>query len=168
MANPVPPNPYAPPGARVDDVPDPSGETEIAGRGARLGASIIDGIIIAALVIPVWVWGLGKSIAEPMPLVDTVLYLALAYGAYFVINATLLARSGQSVGKRLLNIRIVRSDGSRAGLLRLFGLRYAINNATLVTPVAGWIYALVDSLAIFGRNRRCVHDYLADTIVIKA
>jgi hypothetical protein len=30
------------------------------------------------------------------------------------------------------------------------------------------LYAIIDVLFIFGNARRCVHDYIADTIVIKA
>lgn len=168
MTEPAAQNPYAPPEARVEDVRDTSGEPEIAGRGARLGAVIIDGVIASALVIPAWIWGFGRSLTEPMSLAETLLYMALAFGVYFVINGALLASRGQSVGKWLLNIRIVRSDGSQARLLRLFGLRYAANTALMLIPYIGWIYALADSLAIFGSNRRCVHDHIADTIVIKA
>lgn len=168
MADPAGQNPYAPPEARVEDVRDDSAPAEPAGRGARLGAAIIDTIILVALVVPVWIWGFGKSFTETMSFADTLLYMTFAYATYFVINGAMLAKRGQSVGKRLLDIRIVRRDGSRAGLLRLFGLRYAANSAMMVIPFIGWIYGLVDTLAIFGSNRRCIHDHIADTIVIKA
>jgi hypothetical protein len=33
--------------------------------------------------------------------------------------------------------------------------------------VALWIYSLVDCLMIFRKSRRCLHDEIADTIVVK-
>jgi uncharacterized RDD family membrane protein YckC len=168
MATPDPQNPYAPPQARVEDLPEGSGGAELAGRGARLLAVIVDGIISAAIVIPIWIWGFGRPLFEPMGLLDTALYLLFAFGVYLAINGTLLARHGQSIGKRLLGIRIVRNDGSQAGLLRLFGLRYAANTTVMMIPLLGLVYALADSLAIFGQQKKCLHDHIADTRVIKA
>ena len=63
--------------------------------------------------------------SEPEPLarilddVDRVLVPGLTHWnhpgflAYFAINCYLLYRNGQTIGKRLLGIRIVRTDGSR-------------------------------------------------------
>jgi hypothetical protein len=33
-------------------------------------------------------------------------------------------------------------------------------------PYVGWIFSLADPLFIFGESRRCLHDMLADTIVV--
>ena len=35
-------------------------------------------------------------------------------------------------------------------------------------PVVGWLYGLVDALMIFRDSRKCLHDNIADTIVVKA
>lgn len=61
-----------------------------------------------------------------------------------------------------------RSDGSRATLARIFWLRNVVNDAIRFVPVLGPLYGLVDVLMIFGGQRRCCHDYIADTIVIRA
>jgi hypothetical protein len=37
-----------------------------------------------------------------------------------------------------------------------------------MVPFLGPLYALVDACMIFGEQRRCCHDYIADTIVIRA
>jgi uncharacterized RDD family membrane protein YckC len=84
-----------------------------------------------------------------------------------VVNLVLLQRNGQTIGKKMLGIRIVRSDGSRATLGRIFWLRGFVNGLFYYIPFVGRLYALVDSLAIFGSARRCVHDYVADTIVVR-
>ena len=48
---------------------------------------------------------------------------------------------------------------------------HAANEAPLVIPhrlstVVGTIYGLVDVLMIFRASRRCLHDHIADTIVV--
>ena len=50
--------------------------------------------------------------------------LLLAFVALVVWNCVWLHRYGQTVGKRALGIRIVRGNGERASLGRIFGLRY--------------------------------------------
>ena len=47
-----PPNPYAPPTATVADVGDHAGtEPRLAERGTRLGASMIDGLVMLLLLL---------------------------------------------------------------------------------------------------------------------
>jgi uncharacterized RDD family membrane protein YckC len=84
------------------------------------------------------------------------------------ITTILVKRNGQTIGKKLLGIKVVRKDGSKAGLGRIFWLRYLLNSVFMLIPVVGSLYSLVDSVFIFGSARRCVHDYLADTIVVRA
>ncbi len=86
--------------------------------------------------------------------------------AWIGINLKFLSDSGQSVGKKILKIRIVRTDGSRASLLRLVLLRYGVTTALSVIPYFGSLWALADSLAIFGSEHKCLHDRIADTIVV--
>jgi uncharacterized RDD family membrane protein YckC len=77
-------------------------------------------------------------------------------------------RNGQTIGKKLVGIKVARTDGSRATLGRIFWLRYLLNTVITLVPGLGGLYALVDILMIFGEARRCCHDYIADTIVIRA
>jgi uncharacterized RDD family membrane protein YckC len=42
--------------------------------------------------------------------------------------------------------------------LPVFALRFI--------PFLGGLAGLADALVIFGSDRRCIHDYIADTIVI--
>ena len=96
-------------------------------------------------------------------------YLGLL-GALIVlaIDLTLLARNGQTIGKKLLGIKVVRVDGSPVSLFRVFFLRYVCNTLLTLIPLFGSLYSLVDCLMIFSESRRTVHDRIADTIVIKA
>ena len=47
---------------------------------------------------------------------------------------------------------------------RLFWLRNVVNGALAIIP----LYGLIDVLFIFAEQRQCLHDKLADTIVVKA
>ena len=60
------------------------------------------------------------------------------------------------------------SDGSKASLARIFWLRNVVNGLPSFIPIVSLIYWLVDTLMIFGESRRCLHDRIADTIVVKA
>mgnify|MGYP002787798774 FL=1 len=75
---------------------------------------------------------------------------------------------GWTIGKRLVGIRIVRTDGSRASPARLFWLRMFPLAFGLVIPFVGWLVLLIDALFIFGAAQRCLHDLAADTIVVTA
>ena len=83
-------------------------------------------------------------------------------------NCVLLARNGQTIGKKASNIRIVRSDGSDAGFARLFFLRMMLFWALNAVPFIGPVFSLVNILFIFREDRRCIHDLLADTMVVDA
>jgi uncharacterized RDD family membrane protein YckC len=159
---------YAPPTAAVADVSD--GSAALAGRGTRLAAAVIDGSILLALL-----WLAGK--ATPWNIFDESMADAgfleligvqlMSIALFMLVNGWLLATRGQTVGKRVLGLRIVRSDGSQADALRLIGVRYALCWLVAAIPFVGNIFSLVDALAIFRESRQCLHDTIADTIVIK-
>lgn len=170
MTTPQSPQRYAPPTAEVADVAA-EGQAVLAGRGARLGAIVIDTLILLALwwvVSLVTPWNIfSPRIAQAGFL--TMMGLGVLGIALFVaVNGWLLARRGQTVGKLLLGLRITRRDGSAAGFARLAGLRFGVGALITNVPVVGIPYALVDALLIFRNDRRCLHDLIADTIVVKA
>ena len=37
-----------------------------------------------------------------------------------------------------------------------------------LVPLIGWLFALADALLIFRDSRKCLHDNIADTIVVTA
>jgi uncharacterized RDD family membrane protein YckC len=85
-----------------------------------------------------------------------------------VVNCVMLHRSGQTIGKRALDIAVVRSDGSAVALSRYIFLRVVPIILLGMIPLVGRFAGLVDSVMIFGKERRCLHDYIADTIVVDA
>lgn len=141
----------------------------LAGRGARLGAYLIDWIIIGAVAFGIaWYAGLFERIMRQ----DTTatLWVALiSLAVYAAINLRLLAQHGQTVGKRLVGVRIVDATAREiVPVWKSFGLRVVVIQGIASIPLVGGLFALVDVLFIFGERRRCLHDHLAGTIVVDA
>ncbi|MBS0420337.1 MAG: RDD family protein [Proteobacteria bacterium] len=169
-------NPYAPPRAAVQDVDAPN-NGELAGRGLRLGTVLLDGIIMAVMIYLPMAFSVLWSGQKPF--LNGHFNFAALMGAWTVLpllgliafiwlNVTFVSRNGQSIGKKITGIKVVRSDGSPASLGRIFWLRNAIGAVLGLIPVVGSAFGLVDCLLIFGQPRQCLHDKFADTIVIKA
>jgi uncharacterized RDD family membrane protein YckC len=171
---------FRPPLAPLTDAPlEP---LELAGRGSRLGAKIVDGLTILAAVLSVAIVA-AMSVPSPEALRGSahermfgftsaallvVLFGFLALAGLAAWNCVWLHRYGQTLGKRALRIRIVRSNGERASLGRIFGLRYLPMMVLGVLPKLGVLITLADYLLIFRESRQCLHDQFADTIVVKA
>jgi uncharacterized RDD family membrane protein YckC len=86
---------------------------------------------------------------------------------FIVIQGWPLLTRGQTLGKMLFKLRIIRSDGSKPDAWRLLGLRYGVGFLLNVNTVLSMVYGLIDSLLIFRASRKCLHDTIADTQVIK-
>ena len=93
--------------------------------------------------------------------------LVLSVG-WAVVTFRLVAANGLTVAKKLVGIKVVRSDGSRAPVARIFWLRNVVNSLISMIPLLGSLYALIDMLFIFSERRQCLHDKIADTIVVDA
>jgi uncharacterized RDD family membrane protein YckC len=167
------PNPYAPPRAAVEDIAAPGATSELAGRGTRLLAATVDGLIIAVFTwVPFLIAGGLNGALVP---VNGRFNTAALFGAGSVVallgglvwcwlTIRYVQRNGQSIAKKMFGIKVVQSNGARASLGRIFWLRNVVNVVLGLIP----FYGLIDSLMIFGEPRRCLHDRIADTIVIKA
>ncbi len=134
----------------------------LATRSSRFVANLVDQLVWAVGFIPL-------VIAEAMGASEAV-ELTFALGGLVVLLATLgvqffLAFKGQSIGKKMLKIRVVRSDGSRASVARILFLRNGV--PSLVNSLCG-IFGIVDAVMIYSADQRCLHDHIADTIVIEA
>jgi uncharacterized RDD family membrane protein YckC len=164
-------NPYAAPVARVRDAVPFVEVQEPAQRWMRLVAVLLDAAIV---LVPTWMMSaVLRSAMHPYSRPsDGIKLLVLLYFmaviVYLVMQLVMLHRSGQTLGKRLMGIRIVRTDGTRAGLGRILLLRSLIPNLIAAIPYAGGFFVLIDSLFVFAEDRRCLHDRFADTAVVDA
>lgn len=164
------PNPYAPPTAAVGDSVDNDATLVSAERGTRLGAAMLDGVILMLIYIPFLIGFTSGSAPDLKQLVfgsagAITLVLFLAWAAY---TSYLVNLNGQTIAKKLLGIKVVRSDGARASLGRIFWMRNVVNMLPSIIPFVGYFYGLVDALFIFSEKRQCLHDKIADTIVVRA
>ena len=160
-------NPFAPPTARIEDIIPATDELQLAERGTRLAAYIVDILSIVAVGMVVGFLGLTTMFFGNMgTTASAVAIMMLGFIGFVLVNGYLLITRGQSIGKIVFGIRIVRSDGSPANAGHVLGLRYIVNWAIASIPIIGSIYSLVDSLCIFRDSRKCLHDDIADTIVV--
>jgi uncharacterized RDD family membrane protein YckC len=163
-------NRYAPPKADVSDYTAPEASVEPAGRGIRFGAAMIDGLIITALYIPIVIAVVMSGGAMDPSVIFSIWGAISLIGVIALIAVTivLVQRNGQTIGKKMTGIKVVRSDGSRASLGRIFWLRNVVNALPSVIPIVGYVYVVIDHLLIFSDKRQCLHDKIADTIVVNA
>jgi uncharacterized RDD family membrane protein YckC len=164
-------DPYAPPVAEVySPTYGDGGKKPLAGRGTRLVAQIVDGVAALVAAIPAIIGVVTTQDKETLQLstMGNVLVgvTGIAMLGLLIYNLMLIAKEGQTLGKKMMNIRVVRSDGSRAGFGRVFGIRMFVNGIITAIPLLGSLYALVDVLCIFKQDRRCIHDLMADTKVV--
>jgi len=149
---------------------DPGRAVEAATRMSRFLARLVDALIWFA----------------PLPLlIFPCLGAMAALGLLAAILAGqlyLLITRGQTVGKHFMNIYIMREDGSIPNvgwlLIREFALPAGVgffryfghNDPTFVGQgfqgLLSFVW-LIDSLFIFGPTRRCLHDLVAGTHVVK-
>jgi uncharacterized RDD family membrane protein YckC len=165
-------NPYQAPQSNVEQA---AGETQLAGRGQRLGAALLDGILMLAIMVPAMFLGGYLTAAfeagqrnQQVPFLLTLAWSAVGFAVFVAVQGYPLSQSGQTWGKKLLGIRIVALDGSKPPLTALLLRRYLTVQAVNLVPVLGGIVNLVNVLLIFRQDRRCGHDLVAGTRVVRA
>ena len=166
-------NPYRAPSSDLaqDAGGPPADDGTLASRGARLLASIVDGLISGVLFLPLqFLFGVfdGFPRIKPLSPVQTALWGLAGIVVFLALHGYLLAKNGQTIGKRLLGIRIANVvDGQLPPLAKIIFLRVLPVQALALVPVVGPLAALVDALLIFRGDHRCAHDHIAGTVVLK-
>lgn len=176
------PNPYAAPSNDAPSV-QATGPLRAARRKTRLAAAVIDLGLLGAVLFLGFVLACALLIARWLPLINAgqsahevmdrsagapIVYACtlpppLLFHAY---QCFLVARSGQSLGKRWLGLRIVRTNGEGAGFVHGVVMRSWLLNLIGLVPILGVLVTLADVLMIFWRDALCVHDVIADTRVV--
>jgi uncharacterized RDD family membrane protein YckC len=151
---------------------------EIAGIGNRFIAALIDSaIIFTALILLNLLLIVGLGILGNMDPISTVedapmgwiegLLIALyalinflIYWGYYVLFEYLW--NGQTPGKRLVHIRVVRTDGNPAGMVEVM-----VRNLVRIVDFLPSGYGLGILVMFFNRQARRLGDFAAGTLVIK-
>jgi len=148
---------------------------DLAGRGARLGAVIIDALIIFPIL-----FGIAKATGFwntmlprlangiPLSMEENIVAFLVGQTLFLILNGVFLNNNGQTIGKKIMNIKIVSMERKQVGIIKLYTLRYLVFSFVNQIPAVGSLINLVNILFIFGKERRCLHDRIAGTCVIKA
>jgi uncharacterized RDD family membrane protein YckC len=141
---------------------------------SRLIACIIDGFILTmtfavGCVATAWLIKLGvidQSIGS-MRLRKGLSFLVICSSssltmAIIIAQWYLLATAGQTIGKKLMMIRIVTINGRLPGFFQAVVLRNWLRYLLGIIP----FFSIVDLLCGLSDSRRCLHDYLSGTRVV--
>jgi uncharacterized RDD family membrane protein YckC len=150
----------------------------LAGQGQRLGARLIDGLIVlVATVVVAGVIGGGlAALLDPaagddspvIPVIAVSAIVILVLGLHYLYEVELALRwNGQTPGKRALKIAISPLEPgvplSRSKLATRFGVLFAFN------LLSNCYVGLIDPLWCLWDKpyRQCLHDKPAKTVVIQ-
>ena len=142
----------------------------LAGRGRRLAATLVDAVLVPSLtIILVMLTDVvedAEDFADNWWMLDVLL---LAIASYLLLNGRLLLKRGQTIGKWLLGIAITQSNTDKpASFWNLVLLRawfFPLLFLALIPPLT--LLPLADLLMIFTKQRRCGHDWLCRTQVVR-
>jgi uncharacterized RDD family membrane protein YckC len=121
----------------------------VAPLGRRLVALVVDWVLCELIVSAITRHSILSGGSDTH-------YLATLYGTLALFTAEvylLTAISGLTVGKRLLGMRVIRTDGSQPGF------RWALLRTVLLLFVVPPLLA--------DRDLRGLHDRASDTIVVR-
>jgi uncharacterized RDD family membrane protein YckC len=140
------------------DIPQP--ELVLASRSSRLLAKTVDApFTMASLLV-------ASVVPGEMPASEAIQIALIVSGVFgMIVQLVLLSSDGQTIGKRLLKIKVIRVDSGRNGGFVANVLLRAVVNGLLSLTI---VYFVVDVLFIFFGNRLCLHDYIAGTRVVRA
>lgn len=134
-----------------------TGEMVYGGFWIRVGAKIIDGIILYAVNMFLgFIIGLISGRGLGSIIVQNVLYIALGicYTTYF------LGTLGATPGKMACGLKVVQSDGEKIGYGRACGRHFAELLSAMILCI-GYI------MVAFDDEKRALHDRICDTRVIR-
>lgn len=143
-------------------------ELPVAGIGSRAMAYLVDVALLFAVAVTLY-FGFTLIVRDPIDVLlgaSSTLRIAGAIAVFLVIwfywTVSEVAMNGQTLGKRMLRIRVVRSDGSP-----ITALDSALRNLLRVVDFLPLCYPVgVISMLIDKRHRR-LGDFVAGTLLVR-
>ena len=175
-----PSRPEAPGGAPqagqvMQPVPTGPGGAPLADYGPRVGAALLDGLIVGvgAVILNIIIGVVAGAVASGS---DTGGLVTVLAGGLALIVAVLLyaplilaregENNGQTIGKQVLDLRVVREDLQPMDFGK--GAMREVVGRALPSYFTCGVYGLVDILwPLFDDERRALHDMIAKTRVVK-
>src|SRR5947209_13009189 len=154
--------------AAQTSAPTQSGTRELTGEGVvgrRIGAGLIDGLVLFAVWFVVGLVSGGGHSAHGHASVHTGTAVTLAAAGisllYFFVAEAL---TGQTIGKKMTGLRVMRRDGSRAGAGPVFV-------RTILRVIDGLPFLYLVGLISIGASgsgrRQRLGDLAAETVVVE-
>lgn len=157
-------------------------KVEVASFWRRLLAFVIDSILVGVTTFLIgtfvfvlitvtlaasWVGAYGETLILPPILTTLTLFfmLVIIFAGVFLIMPILYfsvmesSKSGATVGKKALGIKVIRLDGKKISFARAFG-RNASKILSILTLLVGFI------IALFTKRKQSLHDIIAKTLVV--
>ncbi len=166
------PNPYQTP-YYTDSPVQGASQPQLAGLGKRFLGAVVDGLAGLVAVGPGYAMVIAGAAANPqqneLPVISLVGIGVALIGSIVLLIAQiyLLATRSQTVGKYLMKTQIWDvATGQPANFVKTFVLRLLVNGIIGAIPCVGLIYSITDILFIFREDRRCIHDLIANTVVL--
>jgi uncharacterized RDD family membrane protein YckC len=139
-------------------------EADLADPWRRLFATAFDAAV-TALPIGLLLVGLRQGLV-PEEVVLAVGLLGILLVVYYQVY--LLTVNGQTLGKRILSLRIVRADdGSNPGFLNAVLVRTCVAGLLYAIPLLGKVLFCFSVVWLFRPTHRTLHDLMAGTVVIE-
>lgn len=184
-------------------------DVEIASAGSRIVAYLLNTLLTILVYMPLFfavLWPLMPLLSADMSEQEMENALAtvewggigIAFGllvllVYTVVQCWMMSKHGQSIGKRIMKIRLLKTDGTNPGfwyavMVREVGFNIVLGLASTVAAyllafVAGRDSLVADYIAnslsfivwlvclamMFEpkKNRRTLQDYFANTVVVR-
>lgn len=166
-------------------VPPAYGGPQNPSMWARLGARILDGLLIGvpfAIVSAILTFSshttfstsgssplssfgssFQASFTGPRIALSVLQYVVVA--VYYIL---MIARSGSTVGKKVVGVKVVAEDGSPATMHQSV-IRWAVFSGPSIIPFVGSLWFLVVALSPFfdSARRQGFHDKAAHTVVVQ-
>ena len=175
----APASPEAPPGGWQQPVaPQQQGGwigRPLASWGTRLAATLLDWLILLVPVAVLIAIIIGVALSSDAGAIVTGIVGGLAYLTVLFIYAPVLmsrdgARNGQTWGKQILGIRVVRDSGEPMSFwyaaLREIGVKgFAVSIASSIIPFIPWF--LNYFWPLWDDQNRALHDMVVSTHVVE-
>ncbi|QKX17758.1 RDD family protein [Microbulbifer sp. YPW1] len=148
---------------------EPDNLTRLASRSSRLIATLIDSATAAFLLFPLlWFILLEEARVGNITVLRMIICsLVIGILSYALVNAYYLHKKGQSFGKMYVGIRVIGSKSGQVIPFYKYFLLRILPIIIVIFPIfIGLIIIIIDSLFIFRKDKRCLHDLLTGTLVV--
>lgn len=183
-------------------------EVELAGAWERIGAALLNQVfgmlasipMVVGTVVGIFQWhdkfNVQSNDFEKLSSEEVLEIFGMMFGnawfllgllvflVYTVFQCYYMSRDGQSFGKRLLDLKVVKQDGDEAGFVGVVLLREIVFNVGCVIilgilgallafgdvaqQILGYVPTIICVVMLFAAaDKRTLQDWIAGTIVVK-